>query len=101
MCLVLVKFLAGVNDCRRRIAFVAHELYDFEKRFHAVNLKIVYDSRFPSVLFRHNQSLKVLCSGSDSYRQGTFDRLERTVKAQLAYHHVLFQMIFGNVVVGA
>ena len=101
MCLVLVKFLAGVNDCRRRIASVAHELYDFEKRFHAVNLKIVYDSRFPSVLFRYNQSLKVLCSGSDSYRQGTFDRLERTVKAQLAYHHVLFQMIFGNVVVGA
>ena len=101
MCLVLVKFLAGVNDCRRRIASVAHELYDFEKRFHAVNLKIVYDSRFPSVLFRHNQSLKVLSSCSDGYRQGTFDRLERTVKAQLAYHHVLFQMIFGNVVVGA
>ena len=101
MCLVFVEFLAGVNDCRRRIASVAHELYDFEKRFHAVNLKIVYDSRFPSVLFRHNQALKVLCSCSDGYRQGTFDRLERTVKAQLAYHHVLFQMIFGNVVVGA
>ena len=101
MCLVFVKFLAGVNDCRRRIASVAHELYDFEQRFHAVNLKVVYDSRFPSVLFRHNQSLKVLCSCSDGYRQGTFDRLERTVKAQLAYHHVLFQMIFGNVVVSA
>ena len=68
MCLIIVKFLAGVNDCRRRIASVAHELYDFEKRFHAVNLKIVYDSRFPSVLFRHNQALKVLCSGSDGYR---------------------------------
>ena len=101
MCLVIVKLLAGVDNGRRRITSVAHELYDFEKRFHAVNLKIVYDSSFPGVLFRYDKSLKVLCSCSDSYRQGTFDRLERTVKAQLAYHHVLFQMIFGNVVVGA
>ena len=68
MCLIIVKFLAGVDNGRRRITSVAHELDDFEKRFHAVNLKIVYDSRFPSVLFRHNQALKVLCSGSDGYR---------------------------------
>ena len=100
MCLIIVKFLAGINDGRRWVASIAHELDDFEKRFHAVNLKIVYDSRFPGVLFRYDKSLKVFGSCSDSYRQGTFNRLERTVKAQLAYHHVLFQMIFGNVVVG-
>ena len=70
MCLVFVKFLAGVNDCRRRIASVAHELYDFEKRFHAVNLKVVYDSRFPSVLFRTISPLKCSALALMVYRVG-------------------------------
>ena len=50
---------------------IAGQTIVMQKNTHQAHVMIgtraydVNDSRFPSVLFRHNQSLKVLCSGSD------------------------------------
>ena len=82
--------LAACVDERRLVHLTPREqLYHVHDVLHAIHLQIVHHCRLTLVLLRHNQSLELLGSCPDGYRQRSLHGLQRAVEAQLAHEHIV------------
>ena len=98
MILLLEEFFAGIDDGRREQGTIIEELNDVKQRIHSIDIELVDHCRLAYILTRHDKPLEFFCSCLDSDRQGTTDRKQTAIKAQLTYQHVFAQAIAGNLV---
>ena len=101
MRLILIKLLASINNGRLESLFVTHKLYNIKQAVHTIDFEVIDHGRLTGVLHWHNQSLEVLCPGSNGNRQCSLDGLQRAVQTQLAYQHKFLEVRVGDVLVGS
>ena len=87
--LTLVEFTTGVDNCRLVSIVAIEETDNICQILHTINVKLVDDCSFSSILLRNNKTLELLFPSTNSYRQCTCHRLQFTIKTQFSYHHEL------------
>ena len=85
--LMLKEFPARVNDNGLALRLSVKKRYDVSHAVHAVNVKLIHNSRLAGIGCGHDKALVMFEPCLDGNRQYTLDGLKLSVKPQLAYHH--------------
>ena len=98
--LLLVKFLASVDDHWREVLLTSDEAYHLHDILHAINLKVVYYGSLALIGFRYDKTFEMLCPCPNSNGQSSFYWLQSTVKTKLANHHIACKVCSVNLLIG-
>ena len=87
--LLLVKFLACIDNRGLENRVAIHECDNVCKRVHAIDLQIIDDGSLTDILARHDEPLVFVGPGFDGNRQCATNGLKGAVESQFPYKHIV------------
>ena len=82
--LVLIEFLASINEAWFWMCCAFNEVDDIHERVHTIYIQVVDNGCFPLVLFWHNEGLEMVCPCTYGYWQGSAYWQQSAVKSQFS-----------------